>query len=749
MIKNKDSQLLEAEIIGMSCTGCANSIKTYLEKVEGVDSVLINFTDESAEIFYNPEKVSPQKIVSEVKSLGYDLKPESSDAGDQEIAAKQKQKILRDHRIKIFTAISFSLIIMTFSMREHLGIFTGLSYNLILVILFFLSTVVVFWCGDRFLKGAYAALKSGTSDMNTLISMGTLASYLYSVVISFNQLFNLNIAVLANSTEVYYETAAMIITFILIGNYLEVVLKTKTQTSINKLKDLQAKEVTVIRDNKELVVPFNRVRLNDIVIIKTGDKVPVDGKIIEGYCVSDESAMTGESLPIEKREGDELISGSIIKNGFAKMTAEKVGKETMLSKVISLVKEASASKPKIQRLADRISAVFVPIVVIIAILTFAIWNFIIGASFEQSLLYAVAVLIIACPCALGLASPMAIVIGVGRAAENGILFNDVDAIENMKKINTICFDKTGTLTTGEMKVKTVKPLNGFSKEELLKYAYSVEKFSNHPVAKSIVKFGKDNDIIPVESVKDLHNESGLGISAVVNDNYIVLGNENLMKEKNYFFESTNGADARNNLFISINDKPAGIIEFEDTIKEESKEVVRELKEEGYELFMISGDNKSAAGRIAKFTGIENYSYKTLPDEKEKIISKLQSENKYVAMIGDGINDAPSLAKANIGIAVGTGTDIAIDTADVILVKGDLRNILKAIRISGKTVRIIKQNFFWAFFYNVIAIPAAAGVLTPWGIVVTPVMAAMLMAFSDVVTVIGNSLRLKYINIDKK
>jgi Cu+-exporting ATPase len=539
----------------------------------------------------------------------------------------------------------------------------------------------------------------------------------------------------------------MIITFILIGNYLESVMKAKTQTSIKKLKDLQAKVVNVIRDGSELFIPFKKVRLNDIVLVKTGDKIPVDGRIIEGFCVVDESAMTGESLPVEKKAGDELISGTILKNGFVKLNAEKVGADTMLSRIIALVKDASNTKPKIQKLADRISGVFVPVVILISIATFITWFFILNERFDRSLLFAVSVLIIACPCALGLASPIAIIIGVGRAAENGILFNNVDAIENLMKIDTVCFDKTGTLTTGEMMVKSIYVINKYSKNELMKYALSAEKYSSHPIAKSIINYGIDHNIVIEKNVKDFRNESGFGISAVINDKNILIGNENFMLNNDIKFSNILFQTSKNNLFVCINNEIEGVIELEDNVKENAGEVIQKLKDMDLEIFMISGDNENAAKRTANELKIKNYSYKTLPDEKEKIISRLQSEKKTVAMIGDGINDAPSLAKANVGIAIGTGQDIAIDSADVILVKDDLNNILKAIKISRKTVSIIKQNFFWAFFYNAVAIPFAAGVFAPFGLIISPVMAAMLMAFSDVVTVIGNSSRLKYMKIE--
>jgi P-type Cu+ transporter len=743
--KPENYEVTELDILGMSCVNCANSIKTYLSKVDGVYNVEVNFTSEIAGIEYDPNKISKGDIITDIRKMGYDVMEEENEDDTEDLKKKQ----LKLQRKKIYISLILSFIVMFISMSGHSEYLKAfrLPHNTSLIILFILTSIVIFWCGDKFYKGAFHALKNRTSDMNTLISMGVFTSYTYSIIISLNHLFKLNITALNNSHEVYYETAVMIISFILIGNYLETVLKSKTQSSIKKLKSLQSKFVNVIRDNEEITIPFKKVRFDDIVIIKTGDKIPVDGNIIEGYCVVDESAMTGESHLIEKKTGDELISGTILKNGFVKMRALKVGKETLLSQIISLVKEASNSKPKIQRLADKISSIFVPSVVSVALITFLIWYFGFSVDFDVALLYAVSVLIIACPCALGLASPIAVVIGIGRSAENGILFNNVEAIEKMNNINTICFDKTGTLTEGEMKIKEIKLFGQIEEPEFLKYVFSVEKLSNHPIAKSVTNYCIENKIELFENINGLNNEEHGGISAFVNEKLLLIGSENLMIEKKVKNFEGDIISERNLLYISIDNELAGIIEFEDRIKPESKEIVDKVFQKGYDIFMISGDNELTTKAVANELGINNYSFKTLPNEKENIITKLQSENKNVAMIGDGINDAPSLAKANIGVAMGTGQDIAIDSADVILVKGDLRNLLKAIMISSKTVTIIKQNIFWAFFYNILAIPLAAGVLAPYGIVISPVMAAMFMAFSDVITVIGNSLRLKYVKID--
>jgi Cu+-exporting ATPase len=734
--KAEEFEEIELDITGMNCINCASSIQSYLSKLDGIYNVEVNFSSEIASIEYNPEIISKEDIIKDIRKMGYDVIEEDEDQTVEE----QKKHQLKLHRIKIFVSIVISTIIFTLSMLHHKSE-SHINDTLYYSVMFLLATISVFWCGDRFYKGAISALKNKTSDMNTLISLGVFSSYLYSVIISANHLFQLNISALSNSHEVYYETAAMIITFILIGNYLEASLKAKTQTSIKKLKELQSKYVTVIRNNEELILPFKKVKVNDIVIIKAGEKIPVDGKIIEGFGVIDESAMTGESIPIEKKKNDELLSGTVLKNGLVKIVATRVGNDTALSKIINLVKEASNTKPKIQRLADKISAVFVPIVILISIITFLVWKIAFTVSFDVALLRAVSVLIIACPCALGLASPMAVVIGIGRSAENGILFNNIEAIEKLCKVDTFCFDKTGTLTTGEIKVKNITTFNNFDKDKLLIYIHSIEKYSNHPIAKSLYRYCIENNIDVINNIKELKNEEEGGISAFIDSKFVLIGSENALKKKN--IPIINKDNSSRSLFVAIDGELIGEIEFEDSLKLESREVIQHLINLNYEVHLISGDNPNSTEKIAKELGISNYYSSTLPEEKEKIVSKLQVIGKNVAMIGDGINDAPSLAKANVGIAVGSGQDIAMDSAEVILVKSNLHSLLFAIKISRKTVSIIKQNIFWAFFYNILAIPLAAGV---FGIIISPVMASMMMAFSDVITVIGNSLRLKYVKI---
>lgn len=734
----------ELDILGMECVNCSNSIKSFLENTDGIKSVIVNYTSENAIIEYNPEIIKLETIISHIKQLGYDV---VEDTDDGALEMSKKRNLLFQKYNLIFSAILTS-VVMGISMSGHFHAISFLHFqeDISFLIQLVLTTIVVFWCGKKFHAGAVSVFKTFTATMDTTISMGTLAAYFFSFAIAVNHLLRLNISVLNSVHEVYFETAAMIITLVLTGNYLEAVLKTRTQSSINKLKGLQAKEVLVIRDNNEILIPFKKVRKGDIVVLKAGDKIPVEGIITEGICVVDESAMTGESKPVEKIAGDTLISASILINGAVRLRAVNVGKDTMLSKVISLVKDASNSKPKIQRIADKVSAIFVPAVILFALLTFLYWFFIDGSAFDHSLIFAVSVLVVACPCALGLAAPMAVVIGIGRAAESGILFNNVEAIEKMNKLDTICFDKTGTLTSGEMRILEVNTENGFNKDEVLLYTASLEKHSNHPIAKSLSKYIEGKNIKPYDDVDNVVNEHGMGISGTVKGKEILIGNERMFFEKGIEINETTGNKGIV-LFIGIDKILAGKIIFEDELKSSALNTIDRLKSLNKEIFMISGDSEEVAREIAEKLKIQKYSFKTLPDGKEKIISGLQSEGKKVAMIGDGINDAPSLARADVGIAIGTGQDIAVETADVILVKGDLNNLIKAISISSKTVSIIKQNFFWAFFYNALAIPLAAGVLSPWGIYISPIMAAMLMAFSDIVTVMLNSLRLKTVNIN--
>lgn len=721
----------------MDCPSCALKIEKTLSKLPGIEDVKVDLGSDTASITYN-DSPDIDLIKSEVSKLGYKasengIRTDEHDHETMHTVSRLKQKII--------TSIVLSSVIVLLSMREHFSFLSKINDSAVNIILLVLSTVVVFWCGFKFLKGFWVALKNKTADMDTLIATGTLSAYFYSL---YSILFPGTHSMHGN--EVFFESAAMIITFILIGNYLEAQLKNKTQYAISSLMDLQSKDALVLRGDDEILIPIDKVKQGDIILVKPGGKIPVDGKVIEGSSSVDESMVTGESLPVLKNTGSEVTAGTINHNGYLKIRTEKTGNETFLARIIHLVKDAQKSKPKIQRLADKVSAVFVPIVIVTAILTFAVWFFYFNETSGFAILKAAAVLIIACPCALGLATPIAIVLGVGKAAENKILFNNAEAIENVNKIDTLVFDKTGTLTYGHFEVTKVKSLNNEHETEILRKAASIENFSQHPVARAIVDHYHKISDKNLYEVNNFINKSGIGVEAVVSGKRYRIGGANMLDENKNRNNGNGGSPENKNIFVFENEKLIGEIEVSDNLKSNAKEVISMLKEDGYDIILISGDSKSETERIASQVGITEYYYQVLPDKKQEIIKKLQAKNKKVAMLGDGINDAPSLSAADLGIAIGTGQDIAIQSADVILVKGELENIISLMKISKKTIRIIKQNIFWAFFYNAAAIPAAAGVLIPWGISVSPIMAAMFMALSDIVTVLGNSLRLKYVKL---
>jgi Cu+-exporting ATPase len=742
--ENTEEKSIELNIEGMECPACASKIEKSVAKITGVKNISVNLGAETAKIIY--EKEVPLDIVkSTIDNLGYKaIEPDSDE--DEEEAEKETQLTLKRLRIKIISSIILSVIIAGLAMKDHVGFLASIPTDFANWISLPLATIVVFWCGSKFLRGFWIALKNKTADMDSLIAIGTLSAYLYSAaILLFPSLAG------EHGHTVYFEGAAMIVTFIMIGNYLEANLKNKTQYAIKSLMNLQSKSAIVIKNGIEYEVPIKKVKINDLVVIKPGERIPVDGAVTEGASAVDESMITGESVPNEKVIGSKVTGGTMNLNGYLKIQTEKTGEDTFLSKIIHLVKDAQKSKPKIQRIGDKVASVFVPVVILIAIVTFLIWFLWIGQLFSYSLLKAVAVLIIACPCALGLATPIAVVLGVGRAAENKILFNNAEAIENVSKINTVVFDKTGTLTYAKFEVTDVIPAqngDGLDEKEILKKAASIENFSEHPIARAVVEHyrsvnGKDAELYKPEGFRIV---SGIGVEASINGKSYKIGGANLVNKDTKLGGLENGTDGFNNIYLFENDSLIGEIKVRDKIKENAKQVLGKLKDEKYKLALISGDGKAATERIAREVNIDNYYYQILPDKKQEIISKMQSEGNTVAMIGDGINDAPSLSKADLGIAIGTGQDIAIQSADVILVKGELENILAMFKISNKTIRIIKQNLFWAFFYNAAAIPLAAGVLVPYGISISPIMASMFMAFSDIVTVLGNSTRLKYVKI---
>ncbi|MEO8512371.1 MAG: heavy metal translocating P-type ATPase [Ignavibacteria bacterium] len=734
-ITDNNCNLIELDIEGMDCPSCAMKIERRLNKLGGIENAKVDLGSETASFVIANGGPDLNFIKKEIDKLGYKAIEQETDEDDLK-SEEEKLKARALFKKKIYTAISLSVIIVLLGMKEHIEFLNFISQDAANWISLPLSAIVVFWCGLKFMKGFIADIRARSAGMDSLIAIGTLSAFFYSIVI----LLFPSVSGEHHHT-VYFESAAMIITFILLGNYLEFNLKNRTHYAIKSLTELQAKNAVVIRDGKEIEIPIRKVKIGDIVIVKPGERIPVDGKITEGGSSVDEAMMTGESLPVEKITGENVLGGTLNLNSYLKIKTEKAISDSLLSKIILMVKDAQKAKPKIQRIADKVSAVFVPVVIVIAIVTFFVWYSFLNETLSFSLLKAVAVLIIACPCALGLATPIAIVLGVGKAAENKILFNNAEAIENVNKIDTILFDKTGTLTYAKFDVKNVLPYNGFKSEEILKIAASIENFSEHPIAKAIVLNYKKSGG-ELYTVNDFKITSGIGVTGSINGKTFKIGGANLNSKENH----SPSKAASKNIFIFEDDTLIGEIELSDKVKDNAVEILNKLKADNYNIAMITGDSEITASEIAGELGISDFKAQVMPDKKQEYVKELQAKGRKVAMVGDGINDAPALSASDLGIAIGTGQDIAIQSADVILVKGDLENILALFKISRKTIAVIKQNIFWAFFYNAAAIPVAAGVFVGIGLTVTPVMASMLMALSDVVTVLLNSMRLKYMKI---
>lgn len=666
----------------------------------------------------------------------------------KELIEKKKQKKLIQ---KLIVGAILSIIIFFISLNIIPGI-NAISDQIRFIILFILTLPVQVWVGSQFYKGLVVVFKYRTADMNTLIAIGTLSAFIYSTIVTFFPKLFTRAGI---ELHVYFETAAIIITLILLGRFLEARAKGRASSAIKKLMQLEAKTARVIINGKENEIDINEVKVNDIILVKPGEKIPVDGIIIDGGSAIDESMVTGESIPVEKDKGDEVIGATLNTSGAFKFKATKVGKDTVLSQIIKLVEEAQGSKAPIQRLADTVASVFVPVVIGIAIITFIVW-LIWGPdpSITFALVSFVAVLIIACPCALGLATPTAIMVGTGKGAENGILIKDATSLELAYKLNTIVFDKTGTLTKGEpivTDILLVEDDSSYSSEELLKLSASSELQSEHPLGKAIIKKANELNLKLIEP-KNFRSITGKGIYAEVDGRKVLKGNLVLMKENSIILGNlektalTIADEGKTPIFISIDGKAIGIIAVADTLKDNATEVVESLHKLGLEVVMLTGDNKNTANAIARKVGIERVLSEVLPEHKTEEVKKLQKEGKIVAMVGDGINDAPALVQADVGIAIGTGTDIAMESSSITLMKGNLEGVLKAILLSRNTIRVIKQNLFFSFFYNSILIPVAAGVLYPIiGILISPMFAAAAMALSSI-SVISNSLRLRRLKL---
>jgi len=737
---------VELLISGMSCAGCVKRVERSLQQVPGVVQASVNLSTERATVNFIPGEVTPQVLIAAVEAIGYQASVVSDHhSEDQMLIEREKQEKQLCHKL-IFSGI-MSLMIMVLSMPMLFIFVKEIPERANWIALFILTTPVLLFSGAQFYSNAWKALRHKTADMNTLIALGTGAAFVYSLVATFLPDF-----LPPHLRHVYYDTTAVIIMLILFGRFLEAHAKGRTSAAIKKLIGLQPKTARVIRDHLELDVPIDQVKVGDIVVVRPGEKIPVDGMVSSGASTVDESMITGEAIPVEKNIGDEVIGATINNTGVFQFRATKVGKETMLAHIVRMVQQAQGSKAPIQRLADTIAGIFVPVVIVIAILSFIIW-LVFGPEPRMiySLVTFITVLIIACPCALGLATPTSIMVGTGKGAENGILIKGGEALEMAHRIQTIVLDKTGTITTGKPQVTDVIAVGKMDADELLRLAAVAEQHSEHPLGQAIVAYAKEKKVV-LSTAHNFQATPGQGIEAQVDGARILIGNLKLLAEHAIDFETlaeksealTN--DGKTTMFVAINGTTAGLIALADIMKSDSPRAIQQLQQMGLQVVMISGDHRRTAAAIARQVGVDRVFAEVLPQDKANYIKKLQEENRVVAMVGDGINDAPALAQADVGIALGSGTDIAMEASDITLIKGNLTAVVTAILLSKATMRNIKQNLFGSFIYNILGIPIAAGLLYPfWGILLNPMLAAAAMAASSV-TVVTNALRLRKVRL---
>lgn len=734
MSKNKNTITQTFPVLGMSCAACASGAENIVKQTQGIVSASVNFATGNLTVEYFPSATSIAEIKKAVQKGGYDLLIENEEKQQETLENIHEEK-LKKLKFKSFWAIILSLPVVIIGM-----FFMDMPYGNEISWLF--ATPVLFWLGKDFFMNAWKQAQHRTANMDTLVALSTGIAYLFSVVM---MIFAEHLHKIGIHSHVYFEAASVIIAFILLGRYLEEKAKGNTSTAIKKLMGLQPKTVVVLHENTEKITPIEAVNTGDIILVKPGEKIAVDGILTQGNSFVDESMLSGEPVPVQKKEGEKVYAGTINQKGSFQFEAVKVGKETLLAHIIKTVQDAQGSKAPVQKLADKIAAVFVPTVLSIAVLTFVLWV-VLGTENQwvQGLISAVTVLIIACPCALGLATPTAIMVGVGKGAENGILIKDAESLETANKINAVILDKTGTITQGKPEVTDVLWLNNDNSAESI--LLSIEKQSEHPLAEAVAL--RLHSVTTVE-ISDFESITGKGAKAIFNDKMYFVGNQKLLLENHInidakLLEKANEwtHQAQTVIWFADSEKALSVLAISDKIKENSVQAIQELQQMGIELYMLTGDNEATAKAIAQQTGIEHYQAEVLPQDKADFVKKLQSQGKVVAMVGDGINDSTALATADVSIAMGKGSDIAMDVAKMTLISSDLTKIPQAIRLSKHTVAAVRQNLFWAFIYNLIGIPIAAGVLYPInGFLLNPMLAGAAMALSSV-SVVGNSLRLK-------
>lgn len=751
---------------GMHCASCSSVIERTFKKVDGVQSAEVNYGTEKAKLTFDPTKTNAQDLSKKIEPLGYTLHvpPSAEEMGmsaDEHAThlglnqtKNEKLAEVADMRAKVLSAIplaTFAAFVMGWDILAQYNVVSGMSYTLkefFHHLLPIFATYILFVVGKPYLLGFYRFLRYGKANMDTLIGIGTVAAFLYSFAVS---AFEEVLSPFINVEYQYYDVTIVVITFIALGKYLEARSKIKTGDAIEKLLNLQAKTALVVRDGQEVEISIQDVVHGDLIIVKPGAKIPVDGVITEGTSFVDESMVSGEPMPVQKKVGDSVVSGTINTSGSFVFEATKVGSETLLAQIIKMVEDAQGSKAPIQALADKISAIFVPIVLVIAFVTLAVW-LIVGTQylgFSQALSYGlvsfVGILVIACPCALGLATPTAIIVGVGKGAKEGILIKDAATLEKLHKVNTVVVDKTGTITIGKPSLVDIQNFSTLSDQELVSVLASLEKKSEHPIANAIITYADEKGIATLETT-GFESIQGKGLKGVIADTEYFVGNAKLVADLGVSFDATVleefTSQGKTPVILMTKDRVLGFVMVADEIKPESKQAVADLHKLGIKVVMLTGDDEKAARYIASLVGIDDVVAHVLPQDKLQKIKELQAEGGIVAMAGDGVNDAPALAQAEVGIAMGTGTDVAIESAGITLLGGDMSKLVKAIKLSKITMRGIKQNLFWAFVYNIVGIPLAAGVFFPiFGWLLNPVFAGFAMAMSSV-SVVGNSLRIK-------